>query len=145
MHIVLTTASKGMGRSLETMLRGLVQVVDAPPYTTVGENPTWVQRHVLDYAAALESCYERRHAPYILHLEDDMLPAPNWWPELMDALKKLSEDLKSNESASKKNGGGADSGSGSDEGKKKKNDKEIDSDSATAGDAGDFLPKRKKQ
>jgi hypothetical protein len=79
-----------MGRSLETMLRGLVQVVDAPPYTTVGENPTWVQRHVLDYAAALESCYERRHAPYILHLEDDMLPAPNWWPELMDALKKLN-------------------------------------------------------
>jgi hypothetical protein len=61
----------------------------------------------------------------------------------LDALKKLSEDLKSDESASKKNGGGSDSGSA--EGKKKKNDKEIESGSATAGDAGDFLPKRKKQ
>ena len=63
----------------------------------------------------------------------------------LDALKKLSEDLKSDESASKKNGGGSDSGSGSAEGKKKKNDKEIESGSTTAGDAGDFLPKRKKQ
>ena len=60
----------------------------------------------------------------------------------LDALKKLSEDLKSDEPSSKKNGG---SESGSAESKKKKNDKEIESDSATAGDAGDFLPKRKKQ
>ena len=61
----------------------------------------------------------------------------------LDALKKLSEDLKSDESASKKNGAGSDSGTS--EGKKKKNDKEIESGSATAGDAGDFLPKRKNQ
>ena len=60
----------------------------------------------------------------------------------LDALKKLSEDLKSDEPSSKKNGG---SESGSAESKKKKNDKEIESGSATAGDAGDFLPKRKKQ
>ena len=60
----------------------------------------------------------------------------------LDALKKLSEDLKSDEPSSKKNGG---SESGSAESKKKKNDKEIEDDSATAGDAGDFLPKRKKQ
>jgi hypothetical protein len=60
----------------------------------------------------------------------------------LDALKKLSEDLKSDEPSSKKNGG---SESGSAESKKKKNDTEIESDSATAGDAGDFLPKRKKQ
>jgi hypothetical protein len=60
----------------------------------------------------------------------------------LDALKKLSDDLKSDEPSSKKNGG---SESGSAESKKKKNDKEIESDSSTAGDAGDFLPKRKKQ
>ena len=60
----------------------------------------------------------------------------------LDALKKLSEDLKSDEPSSKKNGG---SESGSAESKKKKNDKEIENDSTTAGDAGDFLPKRKKQ
>ena len=60
----------------------------------------------------------------------------------LDALKKLSEDLKSDEPSSKKNGG---SESGSAESKKNKNDKEIESGSATAGDAGDFLPKRKKQ
>ena len=58
----------------------------------------------------------------------------------LDALKKLSEDLKSDETGAKKNRNGD---TGSSEGKKNKKDKEVESGSATAGDAGDFLPKKK--
>jgi hypothetical protein len=49
----------------------------------------WQQRHVLDYAATLEACFHKS-PQYILHLEDDLIPAPGIWTTLLGLIGKLN-------------------------------------------------------
>ena len=93
------TLTKLSNRFRKYIDQGFIRVIFAPSEfypalsnvkTKFGDNPQrifWRSKQNVDFAFLM--CYCHGHSQYYLHLEDDVLPAPSFYPKLRDFISSV--------------------------------------------------------